>query len=141
MAFLKDELNGFVPKEVAQEIQGLVAKGSTVLRLGKITPMTSDEKKVPVLTDGPGAYWVGEGGRIQTSKAKWIFPILTAKKLAVIIPVTREKLEDATIDVFEELKTLIAETFYSAIAAALFGTASPSAPTKILRIANICYTI
>lgn len=128
MAYLKDELNGFVPTETAQEIQGMVARGSTVLRLGKTTPMDSDEKKVPVLVEGPGAYWVGEGERIETSKATWIFPVLPAKKLAVIIPVTKEKLEDSTIDVFAELAPLIAEAFYSAIdAAALFGTASPFA--------------
>ena len=128
MSHLKDELSGFVPTEQAQEIQGMVARGSTVLRLGKTTAMTSEKQKVPVLAEGPGAYWVGEGERIQTSKATWIFPELTAKKLAVIIPVTKEKLEDSTVDVFEELKPVIAEAFYSAIdSAGLFGTASPFA--------------
>ncbi len=128
MAYLKDELSGFVPTEQAQDIQGMVARGSVVLRLGKTTTMTGEKKKIPVLTEGPGAYWVGEGERIQTSKATWIFPELTAKKLAVIIPVTKEKMEDSTVDVFEELKPVIAEAFYSAIdSAALFGTASPFA--------------
>lgn len=128
MAYLKDELSGFVPTEIAQEIQGLIARGSTVLRMGKTTPMKSDKKKVPVMAEGPGAYWVGEGERIKTSKAMWIFPELEAKKLAVIIPVTKEKLEDSTLDVFEELKSAIAESFYTAIdAAALFGTDSPFA--------------
>lgn len=128
MAYLKDELSGFVPTEQSQEIQGLVARGSTVLRMGRTTKMTSEKKKVPVLAEGPGAYWVGEGERIQTSKAQWIFTELTAKKLAVIIPITKEKLEDATVDVFEELKPVIAEAFYTTIdSAALFGTASPFA--------------
>lgn len=126
MAYLKDELKGFVPTETAQEIQGLVARGSTVLRMGKTEPMKSDKKTVPVMSDGPGAYWVGEGERIKTSKAMWIFPELEAKKLAVIIPVTKEKMEDTTLDVFEELKPVIAESFYTAIdAATLFGTNSP----------------
>lgn len=128
MAYLKDELNGFVPTETAQEIQSLVIHGSTVLRMGKTTQMKSDKKKVPVMAEGPGAYWVGEGERIKTSKAMWIFPELEAKKLAVIIPVTKEKMEDSTLDVFEELKPVIAESFYTAIdAAALFGTNSPFA--------------
>lgn len=128
MAYLKDELSGFVPTETAQEIQELIARGSTVLRMGKTTPMKSDKKKVPVMAEGPGAYWVGEGERIRTGKAMWIFPELTAKKLAVIIPVTKEKMEDSTLDVFEELKSAIAESFYTAIdAAALFGTDSPFA--------------
>lgn len=126
--YLKDELTGFVPKEQAKEIIKNVARGSSILRLSKVESMESDTKKVPVLTEGPGAYWVGEGERIQTSKATWIFPELKAKKLAVIIPVTKEKLNDTTIDVFDELKEPISEAFYQAIdAAAIFKTNSPFA--------------
>jgi len=126
--YLKDELTGFVPTEQAKEILKNVARGSSILKLSKVEAMESDTKKVPVLAEGPGAYWVGEGERIKTSKATWIFPELKAKKLAVIIPVTKEKLNDTTIDVFEELKEPIAEAFYQAIdAAALFKTNSPFA--------------
>ena len=128
MGYLKDELAGFVPVEQAKEIMKDVARGSSILRLSKVSTMESDTKKIPVMTEGAGAYWVGEGERIQTSKAGWIYPELKAKKLAVIIPVTREKLNDATIDVFNELKESIAEAFYKAIdAAAIFGTNSPFA--------------
>lgn len=126
MGILKDELSGFVPVEQATEIMKNVARGSSILRLSKVSEMESDTKKVPVMTEGPGAYWVGEGERIQTSGAGWIYPELKAKKLAVIIPVTKEKLNDATIDVFNELKEQIAEAFYKAFdAACLFGTNSP----------------
>lgn len=126
MGYLKDELTGFVPKEQAKEIMKDVARGSSVLRLSKVEPMTSDNKKFPVMVDGPGAYWVGEGKRIGTSGAQWIFPEMQAKKLAVIVPVTKEKLKDTTIDVFGELKGPIAEAFYKAIdAACLFGVDSP----------------
>ena len=128
MSYLKDELSGFVPTEQATEIMKDVARGSSVLRLSKVSEMQSDTKKVPVMTEGPGAYWVGEGERIQTSKAGWIYPELKAKKLAVIVPVTKEKLNDTTIGVFEELKEPIAEAFYKAFdAAAIFGTNSPFA--------------
>lgn len=128
MGYLKDELAGFVPVEQAKEIMKDVARGSSILRLSKVSTMESDTKKIPVMTEGAGAYWVGEGERIKTSKAQWIYPELKAKKLAVIIPVTKEKLNDTTIDVFNELKESIAEAFYKAIdAAALFGTNSPFA--------------
>ncbi|MBD5497456.1 MAG: phage major capsid protein [Lachnospiraceae bacterium] len=133
--YLKDELEGSVPEETAQEIIKDVARGSAVLRLAKTVDMKGEKKKVPVMTDGVGAYWVGEGQRIQTSKPTWIFPELTAKKLAVIIPTTKEKLEDSTFDVFAELKEAIAEAFHVAIdAAAMFGTDSPFA-TNILQSA------
>lgn len=128
MAFLKDELAGFVPKIQAKEIMKDVARGSSIMRLSKVEPMESDNKKFPVMADGPGAYWVGEGKRIGVSEATWIFPEMIAKKLAVIVPVTKEKLKDTTINVFGELQGSIAEAFYTAIdCACLFGTNSPFA--------------
>lgn len=128
MPKLQDELQGFVPVEQAKDIMKGIARGSSILRLSTVKPMTSDTKKFPVMTDGPGAYWVGEGERIKTTKAGWIYPKMEAKKIAVIIPVTKEKLKDTTINVFEELKPLIAEAFYKTIdSACLFGTDSPFA--------------
>lgn len=124
--YLQDELQGFIPTEQAAEIIKDVARGSSILRLSKVEPMASDVKKFPVWADKPGAYWVGESERINTSKASWIFPEMHAKKLAVIIPTTKEKLKDSTMDVFSELKGAIAEAFYTSIdSACLFGTDSP----------------
>ena len=126
MPYLKDKLSGFIPEEISGEIIKDVARGSSIIRLSKAEDMKTDEKKVPVMTSGAGAYWVGEGERIKTSGAAWIYPKLTAKKLAVIIPVTKEKLNDTTIDVFSELQESIAEAFYKTIdAACIFGTNSP----------------
>lgn len=134
--YLKDNLTGFVPVEQAKEIMKDVARGSSILRLSKVEPMKSDTKKFPVMTDGPGAYWVGETERIKTSVATWIFPEMHAKKLAVIIPTTKEKMNDTTIDVFGEMRPAIAEAFYTAIdAACLFGTNSPFAKS-ILGVAT-----
>lgn len=125
-AYLKDELSGFIPEEISSDIIKDVARGSSIIRLSKAEEMKTDEKKVPVMTSGAGAYWVGEGERIKTSGATWIYPKLTAKKLAVIIPVTKEKLEDTTINVFSELKESISEAFYKTIdSACIFGTNSP----------------
>ena len=124
--YLKDNLAGFVPTELANGIMDEIARGSSILQLSEVKPMKSDTTKFQVWADKPGAYWVGESERINTSKASWIFPEMHAKKIAVIIPVTKEKLNDTTIDVFGELKPQIAEAFYTTIdKACLFGTASP----------------
>lgn len=134
--YLKDNLKGFVPVEVAGGIMDEIARGSAVLQLSDVKPMKSDTMKFQVWADKPGAYWVGEGERINTSKASWIFPEMQAKKIAVIIPVTREKLNDTTIDVFEELKPQIAEAFYTTFdKACLFGEGSPFAK-NILGVAT-----
>ncbi len=126
--YLKDNLTGFVPTPTATEIIKDVTRGSSILRLSKVQQMQSESLKIPVMVSGPGAYWVGETERIQTSTAQWIFPELVAKKIGVIVPVTKEKLSDTTIDVFATVQPYIAEAFYKAIdAACLFGTNSPFA--------------
>lgn len=126
--YLKDNLTGFVPTPTAADIIRDVTRGSSVLRLSKVQAMESETLKIPVMVSGPGAYWVGETERIQTSTAQWIFPELAAKKIGVIVPVTKEKLKDTTIDVFATVQPYIAEAFYKAIdAACLFGTNSPFA--------------
>ncbi len=136
MPYLKDELTGFVPTQKANSIMKEVARGSSILRLSRVEPMTSDKKQFPMMTDGPGAFWVGETERIKTSSAQWIFPEIEAKKLAVIIPTSKEKLNDSTIDVFGELEGPIAEAFYTALdGAALMGTNSPFAKS-VLSVAS-----
>lgn len=142
MSYLKDELSGFIPEEISGEIIKDVARGSSIIRLSKAEEMKTDEKKVPVMTSGAGAYWVGEGERIKTSGATWIYPKLQAKKLAVIIPVTKEKLEDTTINVFSELRESIAEAFYKTIdSACIFGTNSPFETSLFGKISKAGNTI
>ena len=134
--YLKENLQGFVPTPIATDIIADVARGSSVMRLSKVQPMASETQKFPVMTGGPGAYWVGETERIQTSVATWIFPELVAKKIGVIVPCSREKLEDTTINVFSVIRPYIAEAFYKAIdAACLFGTNSPFSKS-IFGVAN-----
>lgn len=126
--YLKDNLQGFVPKPIAADIIAAIVRGSSVMRLSTVQPMTSETQEFPVMTAGPGAYWVGETERIKTSVAEWIFPKIVAKKIAVIVPCSREKLEDTTINVFGVVRPYIAEAFYKAIdSACLFGTNSPFA--------------
>ena len=54
MSYLKDELKGFVPKEQADEIIKKTVRGSSVIRLSRLEPMSSDTKKIPVMTNGAG---------------------------------------------------------------------------------------
>ena len=123
---LSTNLSGFIPSSVANDIIADVTRGSAVMGLSKLIPMTTPTKTVPVLASGVGAYWVGETEKIQTSSAEWIYPVITAKKLGVIIPVSSEALNDSTIDVFSAYRTEISKAFAVALdKAALFGSDSP----------------
>ena len=134
--YLQDNLKGFVPNVIAEEILGMTVRGSSVLRLSKVEEMESDNKTFSVMKKGVGAFWTKEAGRIQNSTPEWDFPEMKAEKIAVIIPVTKEKMNDATIDIFSTLRPYIAEAFYEAIdSACLFGTNSPFA-TSIFGVAD-----
>lgn len=124
--FIKDNLKGSVPKEISVEVVKNIVSQSTAFNLCKHTPMKSDKKVVPVLNDTGSAYWVEEGETIGLSIHGWEYPELEAKKLAVIIPVTKEKLEDSVMGVMSEIKEGIADAFVRSIDSAIFfGTNSP----------------
>jgi HK97 family phage major capsid protein len=123
---LSANLSGFIPSDIAAGIVADITRGSAVMGLANVVPMTTPEKKVNILAKGAGAYWVGEGQQIQTSANEYVQAKLVAKKLGVIIPVSAEALNDSTIDVFSEHKKQIAEAFAVKFdQAALFGIDTP----------------
>ena len=125
-SFLKDNLVGAVPVEVSSELIKQIVDQSTAFEVCKHVPMTSAKKVLPVLTDTGSAFWTGEGEKIKTSVMGFDYPELEAKKLAVIIPVTREKMADTVINVLAELKEGIADAFCRTIdSAVFFGKATP----------------
>lgn len=133
-----NELKGLIPAEMANEIIKDVVSNSAMMRLAKVVPMNAPTKQFPVELTKAGAYWVGEGQKITVDKASWATVELVAKKLAVIVPATKEALQDGSINVLQEVKTQIAEAMAGAFdEAALFGTNSPYGTNKsIVEIAK-----
>nr|DAZ67439.1 MAG TPA: Major capsid protein [Caudoviricetes sp.] len=124
--FIKDNLKGSVPTEIANEVIKNIVSQSTAFKVCKHVPMSSDKKVLPMLSDTGSAYWTDEGEEIQTSIHGWEYPELEAKKLAVIIPFTKEKYEDSVMSVMEEIKQGISDAFTRSIDSAIFfGTNTP----------------
>lgn len=125
---MSDVKTGTIPAEQGGLIIEDVIKGSTVMKLAKNEPMTKPKKTFSFKAKGAGAYWVSETEVIKTSKVEWLTASMTAEKLAVIIPFSKEFLRYTAKDFFSEVKPLIAEAFYETFdIATLFGTDSPFA--------------
>ena len=108
---LKDNLTGLCPPEVATEIVADTVQKSAVMNMAKAVEMKKAEKVFPVFLSKPGAYFVGEGERITTEGATFANVKLVAKKLGIIVPMSKEALNDSVIDVMNEVKGAIAEAF------------------------------
>ena len=125
---LQDSKDGMIPTEQGTLMLKDFLQGSAVMQLAQYEPMSKPKKEFTYLADGPGAYWVGEAERIQTSKAQWLTATMETKKLGVILPVSKEFLRYSVSDFFAQMRPAIAEAFYTKFdQAALFGNGSPYA--------------
>jgi HK97 family phage major capsid protein len=123
---MMDSVTGSVPVEQGTLVLKDFMTQSAVTKLAKYENMTKPEKEFTYLASGPGAYWVGEGEKIQTSKATWLKAKMVSKKLGVIIPVSKEFLRYSVSDFFTQMRPAIAEAFAIKFdQAALFGVDSP----------------
>ncbi|PAK64098.1 phage major capsid protein [Staphylococcus caprae] len=90
-----------------------VLQNSKIMQLGQYQDMGGkSEKKFTYWADKPGAYWVGEGQKIQTSKPSLLEASMRSHKLGVIIVASREFLNYTYSRFFEAMKPQIAEQFY-----------------------------
>ncbi|WP_332603829.1 phage major capsid protein [Bacillus sp. S1(2024)] len=123
---MQDAVNGKVPTDQGTLVLRKFMTHSAVTQLAKFEEMNKPVKEFTYLASGPGAYWVGEGERIQTSKAQWLTAKMVSKKLGVIIPVSKEFLRYSVTDFFTQMRDSVAEAFAIQFdQAALFGINSP----------------
>ncbi|NRG43520.1 phage major capsid protein [Bacillus sp. CRN 9] len=123
---LQDAKTGSIPKEQGTLVIKEFMQTSATTQLAKYEPMTKPEKEFTYLASGPGAYWVGEGEKIQTGKATWLTAKMVTKKLGIILPASKEFLRYSVSDFFNVMKPAIRESFAIKFdQAALFGINSP----------------
>lgn len=120
----RTDADAVIETQVANEIFEGVVKESKALSMFKRLPnMTSDKTKIRVLDTLPVAYFVDEStnnGRKNTTKLAWDKKFINAAELAVIVPIKENVLNDASIDIWAEVKPRIIEAFGKKIDNAMF---------------------
>lgn len=90
-----------------------VLQNSKIMQLGKYEDMNGkSEKEFTYWADKPGAYWVGEGQKIRTTKPSLVSAKMRSHKLGVIVVTSRKFLNYTYSQFFEAMKPQIAEQFY-----------------------------
>lgn len=125
----RTDADALIDIQLSQEImQGVVAE-SSVLKHGKKLPnMTSKQTKLRVLDSLPVAGFVdGDTGLKPTSSVSWANKYLNAEEIAVIVPIPEAVLDDASYDIWSEIKPRVVEAFGKVIDGAILeGTNAPT---------------
>lgn len=124
---MSEALDGTLLGEFNTPILEEVLENSKVFQLGVVQDMAGQqEKSFTFWADKPGAYWVGEGQKIQTTKPSIIEASMRARKVATIVVASREYLNYTYRQFFEAMRPKIAEAFYKKVdEAAILGVDNP----------------
>jgi len=127
-----------MPEEFQREIIQGVPEMSSVMSLGKKAPdMSRQQRRLPVLSVLPTAYFVSPGPTVrtdasdinfkQTTRMLWENKYLDAEELAVIVPIPENVLDDSDYDIWGEVKPKLLEAFGLTFDQAVFyGTNAPA---------------
>lgn len=134
-----DVATSMMPDSEVTEILKMTPQQSVMLTHARRVTMSSQKHKQPVLNTLPEAYWVdGDDGLKATSKADWKDLTITAEEMAVIVPIPDAVVEDSKINIWGEVRPLIAEAIGKKLdAACIFGTDKPDSwPAAIVAAAT-----
>jgi len=122
MAITRANADALIPVEVSKEIiQSTTQQSATLSLMRKLPNMNSKQTRLPVLSALATAGFVnGDTGLKATSSAAWENKFITAEEIAVIIPIPEAVLDDASYDIFGEIKPQIVEEFGRVIDGAVF---------------------
>ena len=127
----KTNASALIPEQVMNEIFKEAEKESKVLKMFRRLPnMTSDKTQLKVVDSLPIAYYVNEetnNGRKEVTNMAWKNVTLTAEEIAVIVPIKDNVLNDANVDIWEQVKPELVKAIGKKIdESVLFGIGAPT---------------
>ena len=127
----RTDADALIEAQVAGELfEGVVRESKALSMFKRLPNMTSDKTKLRILDSLPVAYFVDEtnnNGRKNITKVAWDKKYINAAEIAVIVPIKENVLNDASIDIWAEIRPRLVEAFGKKIDNAIFnGTEKPA---------------
>jgi len=104
-----------VPVEVANEVISALPLYGFLTKNAKIKTMVSNEMRISSVGTGISISWGGEGSTVGGTEIAFTPTALATKKASAIALVTNEEIADATVDIVELMKNVIAASIASDI--------------------------
>ncbi len=121
---VRNDVDALIETQVANEIfEGTIRQSKALSMFRRLPNATSDKTKLRVLDTLPIAYFVDEttnNGRKNITKMAWDKKFINIAELAVIVPIKENLLNDASIDIWAEIRPRIEEAFAKKIDNAMF---------------------
>lgn len=130
----RTDTQGLMPEESSNVWIRKVVEQSAALTRFRRVPVQRAQTRFPVLSALPTAYFVnGDTGLKQTTEVAWTNKYMNIEEIAVIIPVPDAVLDDADVNLWDEIQPLAVEAIGRAVDNAIFfGVNAPSSwPTNI----------
>lgn len=127
----RSDASALMPEDVSSQIIEDLPRASVILANPRVTHRTMSRatQRLPILSMLPVAYWVNpaDTGTIAQTQQKWANKFITAEKLAVIVPIPKDVLDDTEYDLWGEVRPRVVESIGAAVdGAILFGTNAPA---------------
>lgn len=130
-----------VPEELSREILAYIqANAVTIPDLQKV-PMGSDELRLPKLTGGQTARWIGESTTITGSDIAFGRTTMSAKKVAALTTASTELLEDAPASVAAIVSEQMGKDIALSIDSELLGTSTANFADALGNTGNATNTV
>lgn len=121
---VRNDVDALIETQVANEIfEGTIRQSKALSMFRRLPNATSDKTKLRILDSLPIAYFVDEttnNGRKNITKMAWDKKFINIAELAVIVPIKENLLNDASIDIWAEVRPRIEEAFARKIDNAMF---------------------
>ena len=121
---VRNDVDALIETQVADEIfEGTIRQSKALSMFKRLPNATSDKTKLRVLDSLPVAYFVDEttdNGRKNITKLAWDKKYINIAELAVIVPIKENLLNDASIDIWAQVKPRVEEAFAKKIDNAMF---------------------
>lgn len=126
----RQNAEALIDTQVANEIiEGVVTESAALRMFRRLPNMSSGRTKLRVLDSLPLVYWVDadtDNGRKKLTKMAWENKYITAEEIAVIVPIKEDVLDDASFDIWADVKPRLVEAIGKTIDKACFtGEAKP----------------